>query len=91
MNKAYLSGVYILYLNSEVMYVGQSMNIYSRLATHMRNAPFEFDSFVLEECGKEQRLAKEAELIHKLQPKWNRDIPAYLNKKFNRVGPHADA
>jgi hypothetical protein len=80
--KAYVCGVYVLMEDGVVMYVGQSTNVYQRIAQHMNMAPFSFTDFVVIECDKEQLLHDEAKYIHEYQPKWNKDIPAYGGKKY---------
>lgn len=82
--KAYICGVYFLMMNDETMYVGQSKNVYSRIAQHMNNADFEFDHFVITECEPVHLLQLEAKFIHEMHPKWNKEIPAFGDKKHSR-------
>lgn len=61
-------GVYFLLCRGEVVYVGQSVNIYSRIAQHTYK---EFDSFAYIRC-RECNLDKlESLYIHVLQPRLN--------------------
>lgn len=80
---AYVAGVYLLVRDGEIVYVGQSGNVYSRIAKHMDTARFEFDSFSIFICvDKNDRLKMETELIHKYQPPENRIFPAYGDTRY---------
>jgi GIY-YIG catalytic domain len=81
--KAYISGVYFLMAGDDVLYVGQSKNVYSRIAQHMANAQFEFDHFVITECHADHLLSLEAKFINELNPRWNKEIPAYGGSKHS--------
>lgn len=83
-SSAYVCGVYFLYLADELQYIGQSGNVYARLAQHMAMAPFEFDRFVIEACSASSLRENEAKAIHKHSPRWNKEIPAYGGKKHSR-------
>ncbi len=80
---AYVAGVYLLMRDGEIVYVGQSGNVYSRIAKHMDTARFTFDAFSIFGCSdKDGRLKMEAELIHKYQPSENRIFPAYETNPY---------
>lgn len=79
--KAVVCGIYVLIDSGVVMYVGQSVSVYARLAQHMRGAPFDFTDFFVIECEQKQLRELEAKYIHEYQPRWNKDIPAYGGKK----------
>ncbi len=61
-------GVYFLLQDSEVVYVGQSVNIYSRIASHTDK---QFNRFAYVLCRKEHLDRLESLYIHCLQPKLN--------------------
>jgi hypothetical protein len=84
---AYVSGVYYLYENGVVLYIGQSRNVYSRIAQHMAGAQFTFDCFAVQPCEPEALLRLEAEAIRRHMPRWNKDIPAHDDKPFAYRGP----
>lgn len=63
------SGIYFLIKNSEIVYVGQSVDVYSRMACHRREK--EFDRFHIIPCEKEHLLEIEAKYIAKFNPKLN--------------------
>lgn len=79
-------GVYFLYLGGQLQYIGQSRNIYSRIAKHMESAPFEFDRFVVSDCAPGELAEKEAAAIRLFEPKWNRDYPAHGGRKYEYRG-----
>lgn len=66
--------VYKLMHNSEVVYVGQSVNLYSRLGTHLSSSKV-FDECEYEECRVEELDSKETQAIIAHKPKYNKDIP----------------
>ena len=75
LNKEYnnkISGVYIIYnKNQDVVYVGQSKNIASRITTHMRGKykkSYKIDVFPLDYVDDEQITSFERFLITKLKP-----------------------
>ena len=86
--KAYVSGVYFLMQGNEVVYVGQSVNVYSRISQHMAGAPFEFDSFSITECATADILVLEAQQIRDIQPRWNKMYPACGEAPYERRGSH---
>lgn len=86
--KAVVCGIYVLLAGETVQYVGQSRNIYSRIAQHMACAPFEFDNFAVHECADIYLGVEEARLIDSLQPKWNKEIPAHGGKPHRRQLQH---
>jgi hypothetical protein len=63
------SGVYLLYLRDEVVYVGQTGNFISRLASHMFRKDFDAFSFLPAEADRVATL--EARLIDRLHPRLN--------------------
>lgn len=69
------SGVYFLYQGAELTYVGESGNIFKRIATHVKDARIEFDTFEFYfERKRDVRKNLEQVLI------------GYFNPRFNRVG-----
>ena len=75
-------GVYFLYDNGQLVYIGQTNDIFRRISEHSRGMvkkgqPIkQFDDWAYIECDDEQRrLALEALLIHLTHPKYNDDIP----------------
>jgi len=80
--KGLMSGVYFLVLKGQVVYVGQSKNVFHRLARHIRDGR-EFDSFNVLPCPPERLDAVEGLYIDAFMPGMNnsfgrprRGIPA---------------
>ncbi|MDC8446472.1 MAG: DUF4224 domain-containing protein [Nitrosomonas sp.] len=71
-------GIYFLLCGSEVVYVGQSINLIERIGNHLRNDQMLFDAFYYIEAKKEDLLILEKKYIKKLNP--------YLNKKKSSTG-----
>ena len=63
--------IYVLYQGAEVVYVGQSSNVFSRLATHKKEAKKDFDSFRILYCRHNRMTYWERRLIKKYEPKYN--------------------
>lgn len=62
------SGVYFLVSDGKIVYVGQSVNVYSRLQNH---ADKKFDSFTIIQCKKEHLDMLESLYIHMFKPPMN--------------------
>ena len=71
-------------------YIGQSGNVYGRIAQHMDRAAFSFDTFAIQPCEPEERIRLEAEAIRRDMPRWNREIPALNGVPHERRGPWAE-
>jgi hypothetical protein len=65
--------VYFLCLEGEVVYVGQSKNIHSRIRTHARDNVKVFDEVFTLAVPEEECLHVESHFIVRLQPKYNCD------------------
>lgn len=64
------SGVYLLFKGDELVYVGKSINLFSRISTHTQSK--RFDSFWFINCPKETMDESERKLIDLLQPPENK-------------------
>jgi len=62
------TGVYFLISNNKIIYVGQSVNIYSRISSHTHK---NFDSFTVLPCPKEHLDVLESLYIHMFNPPLN--------------------
>jgi excinuclease UvrABC nuclease subunit len=68
-----VSGVYFLYYMSNLVYVGQSSNIFLRIYYH--KSRLKFDSFNYHIVNNEKdRKDLESELILKLRPEYNKNL-----------------
>ena len=75
-----IRGIYWLLKYNEIVYVGQSENIYKRVYQHNDK---EFDSWSYKEVLEENLNELESNLIIKIRPKLNKTIPQ--NEKFISV------
>ena len=73
------SGVYFLICDSSVVYVGQSVNVFSRIGTHANEK--KFDRFAFVPCEPSMLNKLESLYIHMLRPR--------LNGSFNNGEKHA--
>ena len=71
------SGVYILFNKGEVIYIGESGSLYSRIGTHRKDKMF--DTFRVLPCKQSRRRYWEKVLIKKYLPKYNKK---YTPKAF---------
>lgn len=69
-----LCGVYFLIRRAEVVYVGQSVNVFSRLTQHMKGGRITFDSFNVVPCAPDKLDGLEAHYIAALMPVHNRSM-----------------
>lgn len=72
-----ICGVYFLILNNEIVYVGQSINIISRIMAHNADANKTFDSVSYIKCEKEKLDAIESYYINKFLPLQNGNSKGY--------------
>jgi hypothetical protein len=66
-------GVYFLVQDKEVVYVGQSVNVYSRISQHRDK---KFDKYAFVPCEAQVLDKLESLYIHVLRPKLNGDLTA---------------
>lgn len=64
-------GVYFLVKESEIVYIGQSVNIASRIATHYSEGRIEFDRYCYVPCDRSNLNAIESLYIHMFKPVMN--------------------
>jgi hypothetical protein len=74
-----LIGVYFLIDKDEVVYVGQSVNIYSRIGQHSYK---KFDRYAFIPCEASSLNTLESLYIHFLQPKLNANIHGQMHAPF---------
>lgn len=65
------SGVYFLFDGTEMVYVGQSGNMFTRIGNHIGERLKVFTSYVVVHMPKEDRLALEKVCIEIFRPKYN--------------------
>ena len=64
-------GIYFLISDLEIIYIGQSINIHSRIGTHCREGFKSFDKVSYIECSENDLNRLETKYIYKFQPKHN--------------------
>lgn len=69
-----VSGVYFLFDAGELVYVGQSINVFARVASHTKAQ--RFDRYAFLPCPPGKLLEEEARMIRIFQPRNNRAAPA---------------
>jgi len=75
-NKISFSGIYFLFLNKEIVYIGQSENIEKRVFQHLSRRKIIFDEWNYIKYPKELLNTKEADYILEYKPKYNNSIPS---------------
>ena len=61
-------GIYFLFANGQLMYVGRSINLWRRIEEHKRRS---FDSYSFVPCQVADLTRLEARYIDKFKPPWN--------------------
>jgi excinuclease UvrABC nuclease subunit len=74
---AFVNGIYFLFDKEELVYVGQSNNVNSRIRQHCGKVDFDSFGYIMVPIDKELRNL-EAYFIHKYKPKHNKKM-AYNN------------
>lgn len=65
------SGVYALYLYGEIVYIGQSLNVFNRIDTHISEGIKKFDSYKFFFCDSKRLDRFEERLIKRYTPHYN--------------------
>ena len=76
--KSSLCGIYFFFKNDIIVYIGQSINVESRVVAHTKNK--EFDSWNYIKVDSIDLNEVESTYILEYQPKYNKTIP--FNKKW---------
>ena len=71
-------GVYVLYLNGQVVYVGRGRSVRTRVLYHNRRFTFDHIKVAIESDAKERRTL-ERKLLLRLQPPMNAIVPRYFS------------
>lgn len=77
----YHPGIYFLFREDEIVYVGKSLWTMARVFVHQRDKDKDFDSFTILPFLVEQLDDKELEYICKFQPVYNKSLPPNQNIK----------
>lgn len=68
-------GIYFLIFRSEIVYVGQSLDVKSRVNVHLGEGRIKFSSYNWEPCPQDRLNEVEARYIWDLEPKLNVTLP----------------
>lgn len=79
-----LTGVYFLFNEEELVYIGQSIDVMNRLSTHANAHVHTFDSFSIHECRADERLALEKKYIKLHRPPGNVSVPGRDDQLMGR-------
>ena len=77
------SGVYFLVARNKIVYVGQSTNVFARVASHINENKKQFDSCSFIKCNPRTLNVLESLYIHTLKPKYNFDKSGRLITPIN--------
>lgn len=90
---ATMCGVYFLILRAEVVYVGQSIDVFGRLSRHLKTGRIPFDCFNIMPCAVEDLDDLEAQYIAAIVPRHNKslgerftfdaEVPAHTGHRTN--------
>lgn len=69
-----ICGIYMLFFEGQIVYIGQSINIFSRVSRHTQEGKKRFDKFSFFKCERQFLDGIESELIHRYSPKYNSTI-----------------
>jgi excinuclease UvrABC nuclease subunit len=79
-------GIYFLILDDKIVYVGQSNNIYNRLARHIHGKSKNFNQFSFIEVPLDQLNMVETAYIHHFRPKYNFGTNGFLRTPAVEAG-----
>jgi len=69
----FLTGIYFLLKNDEIVYVGKTINLYDRIMVHQKQNVKDFDSYLFLEVDNKKLNLSERYFINKLKPIYNND------------------
>lgn len=78
-------GIYFLSLNGEVIYIGQSLNLLSRIGSHA--ASFYFDDVSYMPCEEKDLNELERRYVRAFMPKLNKIIPSPIYRRKDFIYP----
>ena len=77
--------VYILKDDDDIVYVGSSINVKSRLGTHLSQGLKYFNSFEIKSCLLEDMVIEERKLIEEFLPKYNKNFKMAKGERFTII------
>jgi hypothetical protein len=85
-NEIFKHGVYILFMKNVVVYVGESINPYARVCTHIKSEK-KFDSFRILYCKESRKRHWEKKLIESYIPKYNKTHKIRPQRRVVNLNP----
>ena len=85
-NEIFRHGVYILFMGNVVVYVGESINPYARVCTHIKSEK-KFDSFRVLYCKESRKRHWEKKLIESYIPKYNKTHKIRPQRRVVNLSP----
>ena len=85
-NEIFKHGVYILFMKNVVVYVGESINPYARVCTHIKSEK-KFDSFRILYCKESRKRHWEKKLIESYIPKYNKTHKIRPQRRVVNLSP----
>src|SRR6185369_33014 len=79
-----ISAVYFLFQNGKLQYIGQTLNLLSRIGEHREKSWFEWDSYAFIKTHPEDLYAHERLYIKKFDPSCNRTLRSSKNNASTR-------
>lgn len=76
-------GIYYLIKDSEIVYIGQSTNMFNRIGSHATAGKKDFDSFYTKPLPRDQLYHHEVREILKHRPRYNKTLPS--NKTYANI------
>lgn len=79
-----ISGVYFLFRGDEIVYIGQSYDVYSRVIDHKSDPSKHFDKWAYIEVDETERLEIERRYIEMFQPQYNQTHRIYPRRRYHQ-------
>lgn len=77
-----ICGVYLLFKNRELIYIGKSKYVYSRLTSHITESLKDFDQMFVIECDETELEQLEYSAINEFKPKLNKTGGRFTNHRL---------
>ena len=82
-NPRYITGIYFLFKNNEIIYIGKSNDIFARVLFHQRRGNKDFDFFKYIVIDEKFLNQAERFFIEKFYPALNKDPLTIKQKRYN--------
>lgn len=78
-----INGVYVLYSDGDVVYIGKSKNVFMRIIAHINDKGKNFDQYQIIECKEDELDIYKRILINTYLPRYNKDLTTKKYKQNN--------